>query len=70
MFDLYMQTPNIFQTTPRRQSAESREDTTPRKPLGSPSRAASTPTRTGHSENRYDVATAMQVMSWEQFDHI
>ncbi|XP_022595936.1 ubiquitin carboxyl-terminal hydrolase 37 isoform X1 [Seriola dumerili] len=46
------QTPNIFQTTPRRQSAEGREDTTPRKPLGSPSRAASTPTRTGLSENR------------------
>lgn len=46
------QTPSIFQTTPRRQSAEGREDTTPRKPLGSPSRAASTPTRTGLSENR------------------
>ncbi|XP_036964509.1 ubiquitin carboxyl-terminal hydrolase 37 isoform X2 [Acanthopagrus latus] len=46
------QTSNIFQTTPRRQSAEGREDTTPRKPLGSPSRAASTPTRTGLSENR------------------
>lgn len=40
------------QTTPRRQSAEGREDTTPRKPLGSPSRAASTPTRSGLSENR------------------
>ncbi|XP_078119281.1 ubiquitin carboxyl-terminal hydrolase 37 isoform X2 [Sander vitreus] len=40
------------QTTPRRQSAEGREDTTPRKPLGSPSRAASTPARTGLSENR------------------
>nr|XP_057938706.1 ubiquitin carboxyl-terminal hydrolase 37 [Doryrhamphus excisus]XP_057938707.1 ubiquitin carboxyl-terminal hydrolase 37 [Doryrhamphus excisus] len=40
------------QTTPRRQSAEGREDSTPRKPLGSPSRAASTPTRTGLSENR------------------
>ncbi|KAG8000842.1 Ubiquitin carboxyl-terminal hydrolase 37 [Nibea albiflora] len=40
------------QTTQRRQSAEGREDTTPRKPLGSPSRAASTPTRTGLSENR------------------
>ncbi|XP_037646760.1 ubiquitin carboxyl-terminal hydrolase 37 isoform X4 [Sebastes umbrosus] len=40
------------QTTPRRQSAEGRDDTTPRKPLGSPSRAASTPTRTGLSENR------------------
>ncbi|XP_069554901.1 ubiquitin carboxyl-terminal hydrolase 37 [Brachyistius frenatus] len=40
------------QTTPRRQSAEGREDSTPRKPLGSPSRATSTPTRTGLSENR------------------
>ncbi|XP_077393556.1 ubiquitin carboxyl-terminal hydrolase 37 isoform X2 [Festucalex cinctus] len=40
------------QTTTRRQSAEGREDSTPRKPLGSPSRAASTPTRTGLSENR------------------
>lgn len=40
------------QTTPRRQSAEGREEATPRKPLGSPSRAASTPTRTGLSENR------------------
>ncbi|XP_067459090.1 ubiquitin carboxyl-terminal hydrolase 37 [Thunnus thynnus] len=40
------------QTTPRRQSVEGREDTIPRKPLGSPSRAASTPTRTGLSENR------------------
>ncbi|KAM8856582.1 ubiquitin carboxyl-terminal hydrolase 37 isoform 1-T2 [Spinachia spinachia] len=39
------------QTTQRRQSAEVREET-PRKPLGSPSRAASTPTRTGLSENR------------------
>lgn len=46
------QTSNVFQTTPRRQSAEGREDSTPRKPLGSPSRAASTPTRTGLSENR------------------
>lgn len=46
------QTPTIFQTTPRRQSTEGREDTTPRKPLGSPSRATSTPTRSGLSENR------------------
>uniref|UniRef100_A0A665W4I3 Ubiquitin carboxyl-terminal hydrolase n=1 Tax=Echeneis naucrates TaxID=173247 RepID=A0A665W4I3_ECHNA len=46
------------QTTPRRQSAESREDTTPRKPLGSPSRAASTPTRTGLSENSNNKATS------------
>ncbi|KAM9365405.1 ubiquitin carboxyl-terminal hydrolase 37 isoform 2-T2 [Pholidichthys leucotaenia] len=40
------------QTTIRRQSAEGRDDVTPRKPLGSPSRAASAPTRTGLSENR------------------
>ncbi|KAK1902575.1 Ubiquitin carboxyl-terminal hydrolase 37 [Dissostichus eleginoides] len=40
------------QTTQRRQSTEGREETTPRKPLGSPSRATSTPTRTGLSENR------------------
>ncbi|XP_051260989.1 ubiquitin carboxyl-terminal hydrolase 37 isoform X4 [Dicentrarchus labrax] len=44
--------PGERQTTQRRQSAEGREDTTPRKPLSSPSRAASTPTRTGLSENR------------------
>lgn len=43
---------DIFQTMPRRQSGEGRDDTIPRKPLGSPSRAASTPTRTGLSENR------------------
>uniref|UniRef100_A0A3Q3BH33 Ubiquitin carboxyl-terminal hydrolase n=1 Tax=Kryptolebias marmoratus TaxID=37003 RepID=A0A3Q3BH33_KRYMA len=43
---------NLFQATPRRQSVEGREDTTPRKPLSSPSRAASTPTRAGLSENR------------------
>ncbi|MEQ2270434.1 Ubiquitin carboxyl-terminal hydrolase 37 [Xenotaenia resolanae] len=43
--------PNI-QTTPRRQSADGRDDSTPRKPLSSPSRAASTPTRSGLSENR------------------
>ncbi|XP_068184773.1 ubiquitin carboxyl-terminal hydrolase 37 [Antennarius striatus] len=40
------------QTTPRRHSTEGREEVTQRKPLGSPSRAASTPTRTGLSENR------------------
>uniref|UniRef100_A0A671U501 Ubiquitin carboxyl-terminal hydrolase n=1 Tax=Sparus aurata TaxID=8175 RepID=A0A671U501_SPAAU len=57
-FDSNIQTPNIFQTTPRRQSAEGREDTTPRKPLGSPSRAASTPTRTGLSENSNNKATS------------
>uniref|UniRef100_A0A3Q0RDB8 Ubiquitin carboxyl-terminal hydrolase n=1 Tax=Amphilophus citrinellus TaxID=61819 RepID=A0A3Q0RDB8_AMPCI len=44
--------PGERQTTPRRQSAEGREDATPRKPLSSPSRATSTPTRTGLSENR------------------
>ncbi|XP_068602511.1 ubiquitin carboxyl-terminal hydrolase 37 [Brachionichthys hirsutus] len=40
------------QTTPRRRSAEAREEAPQRKPLGSPSRAASTPTRAGLSENR------------------
>lgn len=44
----------LFQSTPRRQSTEGREDATPRKPLGSPSRATSTPTRSGLSENRWD----------------
>uniref|UniRef100_A0A8C6TC74 Ubiquitin carboxyl-terminal hydrolase n=1 Tax=Neogobius melanostomus TaxID=47308 RepID=A0A8C6TC74_9GOBI len=43
--------PGERQTTPRRQSTEGREDSTPRKPLGSPSRAGSTPTRP-LSENR------------------
>ncbi|CAL8266200.1 unnamed protein product [Lota lota] len=43
--------PGERQTTPRRQSVEGREET-PRKPLGSPSRASSTPTRAGLSENR------------------
>ncbi|XP_008327208.1 ubiquitin carboxyl-terminal hydrolase 37 [Cynoglossus semilaevis] len=37
---------------PKRQNPEGREDATPRRPLGSPSRAAVTPTRTGLSENR------------------
>lgn len=37
--------PGERQTTPRRQSTEGREDSTPRKPLGSPSRAGSTSTR-------------------------
>ncbi|XP_037095019.1 ubiquitin carboxyl-terminal hydrolase 37 [Syngnathus acus] len=40
------------QITTRRQIAEGREDSTPRKPLCSSSRAASTPTRAGHSDNR------------------
>ncbi|XP_046902732.1 ubiquitin carboxyl-terminal hydrolase 37 isoform X2 [Hypomesus transpacificus] len=39
------------QSTPRRQSLD-REETTPRKPLGSPSRVISTPARSGLSENR------------------
>uniref|UniRef100_A0A8C6P1B3 Ubiquitin carboxyl-terminal hydrolase n=1 Tax=Nothobranchius furzeri TaxID=105023 RepID=A0A8C6P1B3_NOTFU len=43
---------NVFQTTPRRQSAEGREEMMPRKLLSCPGRAASTPTRTGLSENR------------------
>ncbi|KAJ8253087.1 hypothetical protein GJAV_G00208960 [Gymnothorax javanicus] len=40
------------QTVQRRASLDSREDSTPRKPLGSPSRVASTPLRSGLSENR------------------
>ncbi|XP_035995609.1 ubiquitin carboxyl-terminal hydrolase 37-like isoform X2 [Fundulus heteroclitus] len=40
------------QSTPRRQSADARDDSTPRKPLSSPSRAAATPVRSGLSENR------------------
>lgn len=43
--------PGERQSTPRRQSTEGREDSTTRKPLGSPSRAGSTPTRP-LSENR------------------
>ncbi|XP_072301403.1 ubiquitin carboxyl-terminal hydrolase 37 [Eucyclogobius newberryi] len=43
--------PGERQTTPRRQSSEGREDSAPRKPLGSPSRAVATPTRP-LSENR------------------
>ncbi|KAI1899452.1 hypothetical protein AGOR_G00061940 [Albula goreensis] len=40
------------QTAQRRTSLDNREDTTSRKPLGSPSRVASTPLRSGLSENR------------------
>ncbi|XP_077472978.1 ubiquitin carboxyl-terminal hydrolase 37 isoform X2 [Stigmatopora argus] len=40
------------QMTTRRQSMEGPEDSTPRKPLRSPSRATSTPTRSALSENR------------------
>ncbi|XP_051564988.1 ubiquitin carboxyl-terminal hydrolase 37 isoform X1 [Myxocyprinus asiaticus] len=40
------------QTTPKRPSLDIREDGTPRKPLGSPSRVTSTPSRNGLSENR------------------
>ncbi|XP_056610424.1 ubiquitin carboxyl-terminal hydrolase 37 [Triplophysa dalaica] len=40
------------QTTPRRSSVDNREDSTPRKPLGSPSRVTSTPGRNGLSEIR------------------
>ncbi|TSK92913.1 Ubiquitin carboxyl-terminal hydrolase 37 [Bagarius yarrelli] len=38
--------------TTRRSSLDSREEGTPRKPLGSPSRVTSTPVRSGLSENR------------------
>ncbi|XP_016424104.1 ubiquitin carboxyl-terminal hydrolase 37-like [Sinocyclocheilus rhinocerous] len=44
--------PSEKQSTPRRPSLDSREDSTPRKPLGSPSRMTSTPGRNGLSENR------------------
>lgn len=40
------------QITPRRSSLDNREENTPRKPLGSPSRVTSTPVRGGLSENR------------------
>ncbi|XP_072556239.1 ubiquitin carboxyl-terminal hydrolase 37 [Paramormyrops kingsleyae] len=40
------------QATPRRASLENREEGTPRKPLGSPSRATAAPIRSGLSENR------------------
>ncbi|KAB5577271.1 hypothetical protein PHYPO_G00207980 [Pangasianodon hypophthalmus] len=40
------------QITPRRSSLDNREESTPRKPLGSPSRVTSTPVRSGLSENR------------------
>uniref|UniRef100_A0A673YTE2 Ubiquitin carboxyl-terminal hydrolase n=1 Tax=Salmo trutta TaxID=8032 RepID=A0A673YTE2_SALTR len=38
-------------TTPRRPSVDNREETMPRKPLSSPSRVTSTPSRSGLSEN-------------------
>ncbi|KAL0964025.1 hypothetical protein UPYG_G00317290 [Umbra pygmaea] len=40
------------QNTQRRPSVDNREETTPRKPLGSPSRGASMPSRSGLSDNR------------------
>ncbi|CAB1346722.1 unnamed protein product [Coregonus sp. 'balchen'] len=46
--------PGERQTTPRRPSVDNREETTPRKPLGSPSRVTSTPSRSGLSENRIE----------------
>ncbi|XP_010878124.1 ubiquitin carboxyl-terminal hydrolase 37 [Esox lucius] len=44
--------PGERQATQRRPSVDNREETTPRKPLGSPSKGASTPVRSGLSENR------------------
>uniref|UniRef100_A0A8C7GAK0 Ubiquitin carboxyl-terminal hydrolase n=1 Tax=Oncorhynchus kisutch TaxID=8019 RepID=A0A8C7GAK0_ONCKI len=41
-------------TTPRRPSVDNREETMPRKPLSSPSRVTSTPSRSGLSENRIE----------------
>ncbi|XP_015214688.1 ubiquitin carboxyl-terminal hydrolase 37 [Lepisosteus oculatus] len=40
------------QTPPRRASLENREENSVRKPLGSPSRVAATPVRSGHLESR------------------
>lgn len=44
--------PSDKQSAPRRSSLDSREDSTPRKPLGSPSRVTSTPARGSLSEIR------------------
>uniref|UniRef100_A0A8C7Q0S8 Ubiquitin carboxyl-terminal hydrolase n=1 Tax=Oncorhynchus mykiss TaxID=8022 RepID=A0A8C7Q0S8_ONCMY len=44
----------LFQTTPRRPSVDNREEMMPRKPLSSPSRVTSTPSRSGLSENRIE----------------
>ncbi|XP_064831892.1 ubiquitin carboxyl-terminal hydrolase 37-like isoform X2 [Oncorhynchus masou masou] len=46
--------PGERQTTPRRPSVDNREETMPRKPLSSPSRVTSTPSRSGLSENRIE----------------
>ncbi|XP_076858556.1 ubiquitin carboxyl-terminal hydrolase 37 isoform X2 [Brachyhypopomus gauderio] len=50
--------PSEKQATPRRPSLDSREDGTPRKPLGSPSRVTSTPVRSGLLENSNNKAMA------------
>ncbi|KAJ8255464.1 hypothetical protein COCON_G00193280 [Conger conger] len=44
--------PSAERQTAQRRASLDREDTAPRKPLGSPSRVASTPLRSGLSENR------------------
>lgn len=68
-FRINVQTAAVLQTMPRRQSAEGREDAQ-RKPLGSPSRATSTPTRTGLTENRYVASFVISNMSCEQLDYV
>uniref|UniRef100_A0A8C7GEE9 Ubiquitin carboxyl-terminal hydrolase n=1 Tax=Oncorhynchus kisutch TaxID=8019 RepID=A0A8C7GEE9_ONCKI len=45
---------SFSKTTPRRPSVDNREETMPRKPLSSPSRVTSTPSRSGLSENRIE----------------
>ncbi|CAM4607905.1 unnamed protein product [Leuciscus chuanchicus] len=51
--------PSDKQTPPRRPSLDSREDSTPRKPLASPSRVTATPGRNGLSENRSEKRKRM-----------
>nr|XP_046218697.1 ubiquitin carboxyl-terminal hydrolase 37-like [Oncorhynchus gorbuscha]XP_046218698.1 ubiquitin carboxyl-terminal hydrolase 37-like [Oncorhynchus gorbuscha]XP_046218699.1 ubiquitin carboxyl-terminal hydrolase 37-like [Oncorhynchus gorbuscha] len=49
------------QTTPRRPIVDNREETTTRKPLGSPSRVTSTPARSGLSENRNEKRKRLHI---------
>ncbi|CAB1328389.1 unnamed protein product [Coregonus sp. 'balchen'] len=53
--------PGERQTTPRRPSVDNREETTTRKPLGSPSRGTSTPARSGLSENRNEKRKRLHI---------
>uniref|UniRef100_A0A4W5RI04 Ubiquitin carboxyl-terminal hydrolase 37 n=1 Tax=Hucho hucho TaxID=62062 RepID=A0A4W5RI04_9TELE len=53
--------PGERQTTPRRPIVDNREETTTRKPLGSPSRVTSTPARNGLSENRNEKRKRLHI---------